>query len=116
MSLPGQLAAVLALRNEAYYEEQYQIIHRQRQAFHQDLDLLGFRVFPSVANYLLTYLPEDCGHNSASFVEACKEAGVFVRDAQNMGVSLPSTAVRFAIRSAEENQRVLETVRAVLGR
>ena len=116
VSLPGQLAAVLALRNEAYYEEQYQIIHRQRQAFHQDLDLLGFRVFPSVANYLLTYLPEDSGHNSASFVEACKEAGVFVRDAQNMGVSLPNTAVRFAIRSAEENQRVLETVRAVLGR
>ena len=32
VSLPGQLAAVAALRNEAYYQDQYGIIHQQQRA------------------------------------------------------------------------------------
>ncbi len=114
VSLPGQLAAVAALRNEAYYSKQYERIHEQRGSMQNSLEALGFRVFSGVANYLLTYLPPDSGYSSIQFVEACRTKGLFVRDAQNMGVSLPNNAVRFAIRSVQENEQMLTIIGSVL--
>ena len=114
VSLPGQLAGVAALRNGAYYETQYALIHEQRETMQGALEALGFRVFSGVANYLLTYLPPSSSYSSHQFIEACRVEGLFVRDAQNMGVSLPTNAVRFAVRSAEENRRMLSIVESVL--
>ena len=114
VSLPGQLAAVAALRNTAYYAAQYDIIHQQRERMQQALEGLDFRVFSGVANYLLTYLPSASGYSSNRFIEACRAQGLFVRDAQNMGVMLPNNAVRFAVRSPEENETMLAIVQAVL--
>ena len=114
VSLPGQLAAVAALRNDAYYAQQYEVIHSERKKMQQALDDLGFQVFSGVANYLLTYLPAASGYSSTRFIEACREQGLFVRDAQNMGVLLPYNAVRFAVRSPEENEKMLSIVDAVL--
>lgn len=114
VSLPGQLAAVAALKNPSYYNQQYSIIHQQRMVLTQKLQQENFDVLPGVANFILTFLPKDTQHTSSSFIEACKEKGVFIRDAQNMGVSLGNNAVRFAIRTLEENERILECVQQVL--
>lgn len=114
VSLPGQLAAVAALKNPTYYNQQYTIIHEQRMRLSRELQQQKFSVLPGVANFILTFLPEDSHHTSSSFIEACKEKGVFIRDAQNMGVSLGNNSVRFAIRSSEENERILECVKQVL--
>ena len=78
------------------------------------LEGFGFRVFSGVANYLLTYLPPASGFNSLRFIEACRTEGLFVRDAQNMGVMLPNNAVRFAVRSPEENEAMLNIVHSIL--
>ena len=75
---------------------------------------MGFRVFSGVANYLLTYLPAESSYSSVGFIEACRAEGLFVRDAQNMGVHLPNTAVRFAVRSIDENKTMLGIVGSVL--
>ena len=114
VSLPGQLAAVAALHNEPYYLNQYEIIHKEREKMHTSLESLGFRVFTGVANYLLTYLPEKSGFSSSQFIETCKSHGLFVRDAQNMGLELPSSAVRFAVRSPIENKAMLEIIGSVI--
>ncbi len=114
MSLPGQLAAVAALKNPAYYNEQYEIIHHQRTVLGEKLKQQNFSVLPGVANFLLTFLPEHTHLTSSTFIEACKERGVFIRDAQNMGVTLEDNAVRFAIRSRKENERIIECVKEVL--
>lgn len=114
VSLPGQLAAVAALNNPSYYNQQYSIIHQQRKILTQKLQQENFDVLPGVANFILTFLPQDTHHTSSSFIEACKEKGVFIRDAQNMGVSLGNNSVRFAIRTHEENERILECVQQVL--
>jgi histidinol-phosphate/aromatic aminotransferase/cobyric acid decarboxylase-like protein/predicted GNAT family N-acyltransferase len=114
VSLPGQLAAVAALKNPTYYNQQYTIIHEQRMRLSRELQQQKFSVLPGVANFILTFLPEDTHHTSSSFIEACKEKGVFIRDAQNMGVSLGNNSVRFAIRSSGENDRILECVKQVL--
>ena len=71
-------------------------------------------MFSGVANYLLTYLPAASGFTSTQFIETCRTRGLFVRDAQNMGVMLPNNAVRFAVRSPEENERMLSIVRSIL--
>ena len=78
------------------------------------LEGFGFRVFSGVANYLLTYLPPASGFTSLRFIEACRAEGLFVRDAQNMGVMLPNNAVRFAVRSPEENEAMLNIVHSIL--
>ena len=109
VSLPGQLAAVAALKNGDYYQEQYDLIHEERARMLSALESLGFRVFPSVANYLLTYLPPESNYSSTKFVEECKSFGLFVRDAQNMGVSLPSNAVRFAVRNKMKIRKCLKS-------
>jgi histidinol-phosphate/aromatic aminotransferase/cobyric acid decarboxylase-like protein len=114
VSLPGQLAAVAALRNPEYYQQKYRIIHQQREELRRLLQQEAFTVLPGVANFILTFLPKKTQHTSASFIEACKEKGVFIRDAQNMGVTLSNNAVRFAIRSKKENTRMLQCVREVL--
>lgn len=114
VSLPGQLAAIAALKNPHYYAEQYQTIHEQRVVMSEQLKQQEFSVLPGVANFLLTFLPDQTNHTSASFIEACKDRGVFIRDAQNMGVLLKDNAVRFAIRSSEENQRIIQCVSDVL--
>ena len=116
VSLPGQLAAVAALRNGDYYQEQYDIIHEERTNLQSALENLGFHVFPSVANYLLSYLPPESNYSSTKFVEECKSFGLFVRDAQNMGVSLPSNAVRFAVRNKDENKKMLEIVTSIISK
>ena len=114
VSLPGQLAAVAALKNPAYYNEQYEIIHQQRTVLSDKLREQNFTVLPGVANFILTFLPEETQHTSSTFIEACKEKGVFIRDAQNMGVTLGNNSVRFAIRSSGENERIIECVKEVL--
>ena len=114
VSLPGQLAAVAALKNPTYYNEQYEIIHQQRTVLSDKLREQNFTVLPGVANFILTFLPEETQHTSSTFIEACKEKGVFIRDAQNMGVTLGNNSVRFAIRSSGENERIIECVKEVL--
>ena len=114
VSLPGQLAAVAALKNPTYYSEQYAVIHQQRTVLSEQLKQHNFSVLPGVANFILTFLPEQTHHTSSTFIEACKERGVFIRDAQNMGVTLGDNAVRFAIRSSRENERIIECVKEVL--
>tara|TARA_X000001036_G_scaffold71104_1_gene62519 strand:+ start:1276 stop:2967 length:1692 start_codon:yes stop_codon:yes gene_type:complete len=114
VSLPGQLAAVAALKNPTYYNEQYEIIHQQRTVLSDKLREQNFTVLPGVANFILTFLPEETQHTSSTFIEACKQKGVFIRDAQNMGVTLGNNSVRFAIRSSGENERIIECVKEVL--
>ena len=59
VSLPGQLAAVAALKNPEYYRQQYNIIHQEREQLSELLRNEQFEVLPGVANFVLTFLPVD---------------------------------------------------------
>jgi len=114
VSLPAQLAAISALNNPDYYQNKYHVIHFEREKFSQGLTEIGFKVFPGVANFLLTTLPIDSNYSSSSFITESRNLGLFVRDAENMGVTLTNKSVRFAIRSSEENIRMLSLVRKII--
>ena len=74
----------------AYYGEQYEVIHGERKkmqsALEKRLASECSRASPIVA-HLFAW---ESSYSSVGFIEACRARGLFVRDAQNMGVSLPS--------------------------
>ena len=114
VSLPAQLGAIAALDNPDYYREQYLQVHKNRAKLNQELIDLGFITYPSVANYILTELPKSVTYTSQQFIMLCREYDIFIRDAENMGITLDSRYVRFAVRSRAENQRVTDCLRKVL--
>ena len=114
VSLPAQIAAIESLNHPEYFKEQYEKIHKNRELFSKQLSNLGFRVYPGVANYILTELPEEYPKNSSSFVSKCREKGVFVRDAENMGITLNSRFIRFAVRSEEENETIIQCLNDIV--
>jgi histidinol-phosphate/aromatic aminotransferase/cobyric acid decarboxylase-like protein/predicted GNAT family N-acyltransferase len=115
VSLPAQIGAIAAFSNEKYYDKQYSIVHQNRAELNQQLVQLGFQTYPSVANYILTKLPDSVAHSSNQFIALCRQKDVFVRDAENMGVTLDSRYVRFAVRSKTENQRIIDCLTDLLG-
>ena len=114
VSLPAQLGAIAALSNQEYYAEQYSIVHENRVELNKHLIHLGFETYPSVANYILTRLPESIGLSSNQFIILCRQQDVFIRDAENMGVTLDSRYVRFAVKSRIENQRIIDCMTNLL--
>ena len=114
VSLPAQLGAIAALSNPDYYDQQYALVHENRAILNDALIKLGFTTFPSVANYILTKLPPSVAHSSNHFIALCRERDVFIRDAENMGVTLDSRYVRFAVKSRVENDKVINCLAELL--
>lgn len=113
VSLPGQVAAVKALEDPRYYQQQYQATAVARDQLSRDLQQLGLEVIPGVANFLLTFLP-DKGPTAAEVTNRCRQLGVHLRDASNMGSQLGSHALRTAVKSPDQNQRIVASIEKAL--
>ena len=110
VSLPGQVAAVAALRDPVYYARRYHETHRLRERFVELLRDAGARdVLPSVANWILCHLPAD-GPTATDVVGRCREQGVFLRDVGPMGSRLGAHALRTAVKDDATNVRIAEVV------
>jgi histidinol-phosphate/aromatic aminotransferase/cobyric acid decarboxylase-like protein/GNAT superfamily N-acetyltransferase len=116
VSLPAQVAAVKALESPDYYADCYHRTHALRQQLAEDLAAIapGMEVIPGTANFLLCHLPEP-GPDAAAVVAACRERGVFLRDAKLMGSQLGRHALRVAVKSAEQNAEVVSAIAQALG-
>lgn len=111
VSLPAQVAAVRALASRAYYADRYAETRRLRAALAAALSALGWDVLPGVANFLLARLPAR-GPDAETLVRACRQHGLFLRNAALMGTSLGSHAVRIAVKDAATNARMVEIITA----
>jgi histidinol-phosphate/aromatic aminotransferase/cobyric acid decarboxylase-like protein len=110
VSLPGQVAAVAALRDPVYYARRYRETHRLRERLAEMLrDAGAAEVLPSVANWILCHLPPD-GPTAADVVRRCREQGVFLRDVGAMGSRLGAHALRTAVKDEPTNERIAEVV------
>ena len=114
VSLPAQIGAIAALSNPQYYAEQYSLVHKNRAKLNDQLITLGFTTFPSVANYILTKLPNTVAHSSNQFIALCRDRDIFIRDAENMGLTLDSRYVRFAVKSDQENEKIIKCLTDLL--
>jgi histidinol-phosphate/aromatic aminotransferase/cobyric acid decarboxylase-like protein len=110
VSLPAQVAGVAALQDRDYYAARYRETHTYRAELAAALSALD--VVPGVANFLLCHLPED-GPGAAEVVSRCRTAGVFLRDASNMGASLGTHAIRIAVKEPAAQRRMIDILAEV---
>ena len=113
VGLIGQVAAVHALNDQAYYREQWAVTRGMRDTLAAGLRRCGFDVVPGIANFLLCHLP--CGGpDAADVVTRARQRNLFLRDAGPMGTSLGSHAIRVAVKDSATNGRMLDILADIL--
>ncbi len=114
VSLPAQIAAVIALKDYKYYEKCYEETHTLRDEFSKELmKINSIKVVQSRANFILCYLPKN-GPNAEIVVSKSKEYGLFIRDVSNMGTNFDKYTIRIAIKDRETNQKIIKILKKVL--
>ncbi len=98
----AQIAAATAIRDRAYEERTTALISAEKGYLEQSFRDLGIEFFPSSANY---YLLRTSRGNEV--VSVLRKKGVLVRDCSNF-VGLDGSYIRVAVRSRNENSRLLK--------
>jgi threonine-phosphate decarboxylase len=113
LSTPALAAAKACLGEDEYRQRTLAMIPLLREGLMQGLDALGLQVFPGEANYLLARLPD--GAPDATFLAAgLRLQGILVRDCEDFP-PLEGRYLRLAVRSADENRRLLQALAVLLG-
>ena len=102
----AQAAGTAALGCGEWLASSVKTISSERNRLTNELQKLGILVFPGEANYLLLYAEKDlCGE--------MLQRGILLRDCANY-VGLGQGFVRIAVRSREENDALLASLREAL--
>lgn len=103
----AQAAGLAALQEMEYVSQVRQLITRQRPVLQKGLEELGCTVWPGAANYLLFKV------HRPGLTEALEQRGITLRSCKNYH-GLGPDYYRTAVRTEEENQRLLAALREVL--
>ena len=107
MNMVAQAAGVAALRETAYAEKLRALLAQQRPWLKQQLERLGCFVLPGEANYLLFRSPDP------KLGQRLERQGVLIRACADYD-GLGPNWFRVAVRTAAENQRLIETMEGLL--
>ena len=108
ISIPGQLAAIEALRDVEFQERSIAHVEQWRPWLAQQLGGLGLEVvLPSAANFVLVGVPESPGRTAKEAEAFLASRGLLVRGVGNYG--LPNH-VRITIGLEEHNRAVTEAL------
>ncbi|MFC9707165.1 threonine-phosphate decarboxylase CobD [Paenibacillus sp. NPDC056933] len=107
------IAGEACLRSGKSFEQETMVLvtHEQKRLT-EGLKALGCKVTPGEANFILAALPEPW--TSASMQAALGERGILIRSC-SMYPGLGERHVRFAIKDAEANGRLLGTMGDIIG-
>ena len=103
----AQAAAVAALDDKTFLAKTRQVVSSGRKLLCRELDRLKLRYVPSAANFVLI----EVGPNAPQLAQALLERGVIVRE---MSAWKLSGFIRVTIGTPEENQRLIQTLKACL--
>ena len=103
----AQAAGVAALRETAYAEKLRDLLAQQRPWLKQELERQGCFVLPGEANYLLFRSPDP------KLGQRLERQGVLIRTCADYD-GLGPNWFRVAVRTAAENQRLIETLEGLL--
>ena len=103
VSVPAQAAGVAALGESQYLERARQLIRTERRWLTEQLEALGAEPVPSEANFLLFRWSEGLG-------ERLRDRGILLRRCGNFP-GLDGRWYRIAVRTHEENRRLIEALR-----
>ena len=103
----AQAAGIAALQEEAYVEAGRQLIFCEKEFLVNQMKNLGFKVYPSQANYLFFRGPEQLFEN-------CLGQGILIRDCSNYP-GLEKGYFRIAVKQREENEKLIEAFQKIPG-
>lgn len=107
VSAPAQAAGIAALREAAeHIRRTAGYVEKERKALEEGLRGLGLKVYGSRANFLLFRGREDLGERLAS-------RGILIRSLENEE-GLGGGFFRTAVRTVEEDRRLLQEIREVI--
>ena len=106
VSALAQAAGIAAMECTDWLTESVRKISAERRHLTEELTHLGIRVYPGEANYLLLY-------SDADLYGKVMERGIMIRDCSNY-IGLSSGFIRIAVRTREENDRLLTELKEVL--
>ena len=104
----SEMVAIGALRNQDFVRKGVDLVNAERKRLEGGLSALGFKVFPSEANFILFRSPI----NHSMLVRKLSEKGVMIRDfGANRGLE---NCVRTTIGTKEMNETLLSKLEEVL--
>jgi threonine-phosphate decarboxylase len=112
INTPALQAAIACLQDSDYQQQTRTLIPQLRQDLADGLSSLGFTLFASVANYLLVQLPKG-RLNAEVLTKRLTREGILIRDCTNFS-ALDDRYIRLAVRTADENRRLLTALRQVM--
>ncbi|MCR4940115.1 MAG: aminotransferase class I/II-fold pyridoxal phosphate-dependent enzyme [Treponemataceae bacterium] len=104
----AQAAGIAASRERAFIEESVALIREERLFLSRELGQLGFHVYPSDANFIL-FRP--ASRMKCELFQALLAEGILIRDCRDMR-GLGPGFYRIAVRSREENEILLNSLRS----
>jgi threonine-phosphate decarboxylase len=108
----AQVGGVAALQDVEHNRRTIEFIVQERRKLQKSLEQFPrFKVYPSSANFLLLEIKE--GMSARELKERLMHHGILIRDCSSF-MGLSGGFFRIAVRSSEENQRLLECFRKIL--
>ena len=108
VSTPASCCGIAALEQREFVAQTKQFVARQREALQAGLAALGMKVYAAKANYVFFQAPVP------DLPARLERLGILIRSCGNYR-GLDETYCRVAVRGQEENARLLEGIRQVLG-
>ena len=108
VSTPAMLAAVAAIEDTAHIQMSKAHTEKWRDWLTNEVTKLGFKVTPSVANFILIHFPIEKGRTAADADAFLTKRGLVLRGLPNYG--LPH-ALRLTIGTEEANRLVVDGLR-----
>lgn len=99
VSIPAQMAGIAAAGEVEFAAKSRRVIKKEREFLRRELEKMGYRIVGGEANYLFFLGPRN-------LYERCLHAGILIRDCGNYEGLNPGW-YRVAVKSREENQRLL---------
>jgi histidinol-phosphate aminotransferase len=106
----GQIAALATLDDLPYYRANFKRIIATREKLSRQLSLLGFRVFPSQANFIFVRPPV---FHAADWLQKLRKRKILVRWFDHPRVK---DCLRISIGTEKEAKALADAVRAILNR
>lgn len=114
VNTPAQIAGIASLDRADYREATVRYVSAERETLARGLAALpGLSPFPSAANYLLVEMRN--GWSAAELRSRLLEQRILIRDCANF-LGLDERFFRVAVRSGEENRRLLTALAEVLAK
>ena len=102
VSTMAQEAGIQALSETEYVEKGRQLVFRESQWLKEEMTRIGYKVFPSEANYIFFKGPEE-------LFDFCLRKRIVIRDCSNYP-GLTKGYYRIAVKKHEENVKLIEVL------